>query len=69
MKRLKGNAATYVLTYEECVEVIQSMRFSDESDLFGREKDDFFKGSIGNIYQSFDGNDVYHLKIVNKKIS
>ena len=59
MKRPKGNEATYVLAYEECVEVIQSMRFGDKSDLFGREKDDSFKGSIGNIYQSFDGNDVY----------
>ena len=59
MKRPKGNEATYVLTYEECVEVIQSMRFGDESDLFGKEKDDSFKGSIGNIYQSFGGNDVY----------
>ena len=59
MKRPKGSEATYVLTYEECVEVIQSMRFGDESDLFGREKDDSFKGSIGNIYQSFGGSDVY----------
>lgn len=59
MKRPKGNEATYVLTYEECVEMIQSMRFGDESDLFGREKDDSFKGSIGNIYQSFGGSDVY----------
>lgn len=59
MKRPKGNEATYVLAYEECVEVIQSMRFGDESDLFGKEKDDSFKGSIGNIYQSFGGSDVY----------
>ena len=59
MKRPKGNEATYVLTYEECVKVIQSMRFGDESDLFGKEKDDSFKGSIGNIYQSFGGSDVY----------
>ena len=59
MKRPKGNEATYVLTYEECVEVIQSMRFGDESGLFGREKDDSFRGSIGNIYQSFGGSDVY----------
>ena len=59
MKRPKGNETTYVLTYEECIEVIKSMRFGDESDLFGREKDDSFKGSIGNIYQSFSGNDVY----------
>ena len=59
MTRPKGNEATYVLEYEECMEVIQSMRFGDESDLFGREKDDSFKGSIGNIYQSFAGTDVY----------
>ncbi len=27
--------------------------------MFGKEKDDSFKGSIGNIYQSFNGKDVY----------
>ena len=59
MTRPQGNRATYVLSYEECMQVIQSMRFGDESDLFGREKDDSFKGSIGNIYQSFGGKDVY----------
>lgn len=59
MIRPKGNEATYVLQYEECMEVIQSMRFGDESDLFGKEKDDSFKGSIGNIYQSFGGVDIY----------
>ena len=59
MTRPKGNRATYVLTYEECIAVIQSMRFGDESDLFGKEKDDSFKGSIGNIYQSFGGIEIY----------
>ena len=55
----KGDAATYVLSYEECRRVIDGMRFGDESDLFGAEKDDSFKGSIGNIYQSFGGQDIY----------
>ena len=59
MTRPSGNEATYVLGYEECMQVIQSMRFGSESDLFGKEKDDSFKGSIGNIYQSFGGTDVY----------
>lgn len=59
MDRPKGNEATYILNYEECMQVIQSMRFGTESDLFGKEKDDSFKGSIGNIYQSFGGTDVY----------
>ena len=59
MERPKGNETTYILTYEECMEAISSMRFGDESELFGKEKDDSFKGSIGNIYQSFGGEDVY----------
>ena len=59
MKRPKGNATTYQLTYEECKEVIASMKFGDESELFGKEKDDSFRGSIGNIYQSFAGQEIY----------
>lgn len=59
MTRPEGNRATYILSYEECMNVIQSMKFGDESDLFGKEKDDSFRGSIGNIYQSFGGTDVY----------
>ena len=59
MQRPKGNDATYVLSYEECKQVISAMRFGNESELFGREKDDSFAGSIGNIYQSFAGKDVY----------
>ena len=55
----KGDAATYVLDYDECRAVIDGMRFGVESDLFGVEKDDSFKGSIGNIYQSFDGREIY----------
>ena len=59
MSRPQGNAATYVLTYEECMNIIASMRFGDESDIFGKEKDGSFEGSIGNIYQSFAGQDLY----------
>lgn len=54
-----GNKATYILTYEECRDVINSMKFNTDSDLFGNEKDDSFRGSIGTIYQTFDGEDVY----------
>ncbi|MBQ0104553.1 MAG: type II toxin-antitoxin system death-on-curing family toxin [Armatimonadetes bacterium] len=59
MKRPQGTDSDYVLTYEECREVIDSMKFGAESDLFGKEKDDSFKGSIGNIYQTFGGEEVY----------
>lgn len=59
MSRPQGNVATYVLTYEECMDIIANMRFGDESDIFGKEKDGSFEGSIGNIYQSFAGQDLY----------
>lgn len=59
MKRPDGNKAVYILSYEEYRQVIDSMKFSTDSDLFGNEKDDSFKGSIGNIYQSFAGQDIY----------
>lgn len=55
----KGAQATYILKYEECRAFIESMRFASEGDLFGAEKDDSFKGCIGNIYQSFDGVELY----------
>ena len=54
-----GNTATYTLTYKECREVIDGMKFKNESDLFGNEKDDSFKSSINAIYQTFAGQDVY----------
>jgi len=59
MTKPRGNVSTYKISYEECKEVISQMRFGDESDLFGKEKDDSFQGSIGNIYQSFDGQELY----------
>ena len=59
MARPEGTQATHVLTYEESRKVIDSMRFGNESEFFGKEKDDSFKGSIGNVYQSFGGQDMY----------
>lgn len=59
MKRPKGKVTDCIVTYEECRKIISDMQFGDKSDLFGKEKDDSFKGSIGNIYQSFDGQELY----------
>lgn len=59
MTRPAGNTDIYKLSYEECRKVIATMRFGDESELFGKEKDDSIKGSIGNIYQSFGGQELY----------
>lgn len=59
LRRPKGSDGSYVLTYEECREVIADMRFGSESSLFGVEKDKSFRASIGDIYASFAGQEAY----------
>ena len=59
LRKPNGSTATYVLSYEECIKLIAQMRFGAESSLFGNEKDNSFAGSIRNIYQSFDGVELY----------
>lgn len=54
-----GSKAIYVLTYDECRRFIDKMKFSRAAALFGNEKDDSFKSSIGTIYQTIMGEDVY----------
>ncbi|MBE6351240.1 MAG: Fic/DOC family protein [Spirochaetaceae bacterium] len=50
---------SWQLTYEAGIKVIESMRFAETSSLFGNEKDNSFKSTLGAIYQTFDGKDVY----------
>ena len=59
MKRPEGGNTIYILSYEECRRVIDSMSYGESSNVFGNEKDDSFKGSIGAIYQTFAGQEVY----------
>lgn len=54
-----GRKAEYVLSYDECRRFIDMMKFADDSPLFGNEKDDSFKSSLGAIYQSFGGEELY----------
>lgn len=50
----------FYVTYENAMEVIRELheKFGG-STLFGNEKDDFFKSTIGQIYQTFGGIDLY----------
>ena len=59
IQKPKGNENAYIITYEECKNVISGMKFGLNSNLFGNEKDDSFKSSISTIYQTFNGKDVY----------
>ena len=52
--------APFRATYDNAMQAIRSLkkRFG-ESALFGNEKDESFKSSIGQIYQTFDGVELY----------
>ena len=51
---------TFHATYENAMKEISVLKEKfGYSPLFGNEKDDSFKSSIGQIYQTFDGVDLY----------
>ena len=47
------------ISYEECIEIINKLKFNNESNLFARERNEGLKSIIGAIYQSYDGIDLY----------
>ena len=47
----KAERVAIELSYEECREFIDGMRFTAESTLFGNEKDGSFKSALGAVYQ------------------
>ena len=54
----------FIITYEEARKAIdilgkRSRKKGQILGLFGKEKDKSFKGSLGAIYQTFDGKEVY----------
>ena len=52
--------ASFHATYENAMEQIQRLRNKfGASILFGNEKDDSFRSSIGQIYQTFGGEELY----------
>ncbi len=59
LKKINGKKSEKVITYQECMNIIDKLRFNNESDLFALERDNNFKSIINDIYQSFGGKDVY----------
>mgnify|MGYP000259249095 CR=1 FL=1 len=47
------------ITYEDCMDIIDKLKFNSNSNLFALERNEGLKAIIGAIYQSFNGNDLY----------
>lgn len=56
----EGSTTVVQIEYPEAKKAIEELgRQTQFKGLFGKEKDDSFKGSLENIYQTFDGVDLY----------
>lgn len=59
LKKIKGNTDERKIEYTSCIDIINKLRFNEESTLFAVERDKGLESIIGNIYQSFAGQDIY----------
>ena len=53
LKKIQGNLDTQKIEYQECISIINKLRFNEESSLFAVERNKGLESIIGNIYQSF----------------
>jgi len=59
LKKINGNVDERKIEYKNCLDIINKLRFNEESSLFAVERDKGLESIIGNIYQSFGGQDIY----------
>ena len=55
----KGRKSNDKIKYEDCIDIINKLRFSSDSKLFALERNKGLENIICNIYQSFNGVDLY----------
>ena len=60
LKKIDGNIDNRKIEYTQCVEIINKLRFNEESNLFAIERDKGLESIIGNIYQSYANQDIYN---------
>lgn len=60
LKEVNGRKAIYLLTYDDCRRLIDSMEFSKTSNLFGVEKEEGkLNGILAAVYQEVFGQEAY----------
>lgn len=58
-EKISGSTSDKIITYEDCINLIETLRFNEESDIFALERDFGLKSVINDIYQTFCGKDLY----------
>ena len=59
IKKIKQNNSDKKIEYTECMNIINTLKINEESNLFALERNKGLEAIIGDIYQTFDSKDVY----------
>ncbi len=60
LKKIKGTTDNRIIQYQDCLDIIHKLKFVEKSNIFGIERDNGLESIINNIYQSFDGKEIYN---------
>ena len=59
LSKIKGIKDNRIITYNECLKLISKLKFNNDSNIFGIERNHGLESIINDIYLTFDGRDVY----------
>ena len=59
LTKVKGNKDSRIITYNECLELISKLKFNNDSNIFGLERNYGLESILNDIYLTFDNKDVY----------
>ena len=59
LKKVEGNKSEEKITYKECINIINTLKFNEQSDIFALERDKGLESIINNMYQTWNGEDIY----------
>ena len=62
LDKVKGTIEGVSITYDDCLKIIDELRKEMKSPLFAIERDNGLSSIINDIYQTYDGKDVYKTK-------
>ena len=57
--KTNGTTSNIKITYSDCIKIIKDLKYANDSNIFALEREHGLESIINNLYQSFDGKDLY----------
>ncbi|MBE6145790.1 MAG: phosphoribosylaminoimidazolesuccinocarboxamide synthase [Firmicutes bacterium] len=59
LKKVEGTKSEEKIAYKECINIINTLKFNEQSNIFALERDKGLESIINNIYQTWNREDIY----------